>query len=109
MALQGLSLNDGQRVVFWNDPEKEFLSTVPYMNIETVTVQRRDTVSALGVKRQFERLPHDQTARVFGCRTWDCLRNRCAATSLHLAQSCWCPDHKTERCSFAPGNGTSHN
>ena len=57
-ALEKLFVEEGERVVFWNDPDKEFLG---YMNqqmfspIEDVEVLRLDKTSSLEVKLHIER------------------------------------------------------
>ena len=57
-ALEKLFTNEGERVVFWNDPDKEFLG---FMNqqmfspIEDVEVLRLDKTSSLEAKLHIER------------------------------------------------------
>jgi uncharacterized protein (TIGR02687 family) len=46
---------DGARIVFWNDPEKEFLIDVDSLQLEGVTTLRLDQESNLQVKWRLER------------------------------------------------------
>lgn len=55
-ALTRLFVDDNQRIVFWNDPEKEFVSTLPYVfPPEGVNVLRLDQVGAFEAKIRIER------------------------------------------------------
>ena len=46
---------DGARLVFWNDPDKEFVETVPSLALEGVTILRLDEMGALETKILLER------------------------------------------------------
>ena len=54
-ALTRLFNAEGQRIVFWNDPEQEFQNTLPFIMLEGVTVLRLDEVGALETKIRLER------------------------------------------------------
>ncbi len=57
-ALEKLFLEEDQRIVFWNDPDKEFadyMSEQLFSPVEGVQVIRLDQTSALEVKLQVER------------------------------------------------------
>lgn len=54
-ALERLFHEEGQRVVFWNDPEEEFQNTLPFVMLDGVTTLRLDRVGALEVKIRLER------------------------------------------------------
>jgi uncharacterized protein (TIGR02687 family) len=57
-ALERLFNEDGHRIVFWNDPEQEFLSFVnglPMFFLEGVNVLRLDRMGALEAKIRIER------------------------------------------------------
>jgi uncharacterized protein (TIGR02687 family) len=54
-GLQRLFNEDGQRIVFWNDPDQEFLSTLPFVKLDGVTTLRLDEVGALSAKICLER------------------------------------------------------
>src|SRR5207245_3607944 len=43
------------RIVFWNDPEREFLNVLPFLLLDGVTTLRLDQEPALGVKIRLER------------------------------------------------------
>ena len=45
-ALNRLFNEEGQRIVFWNDPDREFSTTVPFLELDGVTTLRLDEVSA---------------------------------------------------------------
>jgi hypothetical protein len=49
------------RIVFWNDPEREFLNVLPFLPLEGVTIVRLDREPALGVKIRLER--YDPTGK----------------------------------------------
>ena len=36
-ALERLFNEEGHRIVFWNDPEREFLNTLPFVLLDGVT------------------------------------------------------------------------
>ena len=46
---------EGERIVFWNDPEKEFQNTLPFINLDGVTTLRLNEVGALEAKIRLER------------------------------------------------------
>src|SRR5688572_2700125 len=54
-ALERLYDEEGHRVVFWNDPDKEFQNTLPFVMLDGVTVLRLDEVGALEAKVRLER------------------------------------------------------
>lgn len=54
-ALQRLFNEEGRRIVFWNDPEREFFMTVPLLELVGVTTLRLDEVAALEAKIRLER------------------------------------------------------
>ena len=54
-ALERLFYQEGQRIVFWNDPEREFQNTLPFILLNGVTTLRLDEVGALEVKIRLER------------------------------------------------------
>jgi uncharacterized protein (TIGR02687 family) len=54
-ALERLFHEEGQRIVFWNDPDREFFMTVPLVELAGVTTLRLDEVGALEAKIRMER------------------------------------------------------
>jgi uncharacterized protein (TIGR02687 family) len=58
-ALERLFNEEGQRIVFWNDPDKEFGSILPLIMIEGVTTLRLDEIGALDAKIRMERTDPD--------------------------------------------------
>ena len=54
-ALFRLFNEQGHRIVFWNDPEREFYMTVPMLELEGVTTLRLDDVGGLETKIRLER------------------------------------------------------
>ncbi|WLD11910.1 BREX-1 system phosphatase PglZ type A [Planctellipticum variicoloris] len=54
-ALDRLFNQDGQRIVFWNDPDREFLNLLPFLSLDGVTTLRLDEVGALEAKIRLER------------------------------------------------------
>ena len=54
-ALQRIFTEEGQRIVFWNDPEQEFRNTLPFLMLDGVTTLRLDQLGALEVKLRVER------------------------------------------------------
>ncbi len=55
-ALNRLFFEEGHRIVFWNDPEREFQNTFPLLDLPGVTRLRLDEVGALEAKLRIERL-----------------------------------------------------
>src|SRR5262249_3859342 len=55
IALNRLFNEEGQRIVFWNDPDREFQSTLPFIRLDGVTTLRLDEVGALKAKVRLER------------------------------------------------------
>ncbi|MCK4485408.1 MAG: hypothetical protein KAU38_01430, partial [Desulfobacterales bacterium] len=54
-ALARLFDEEGHRIVFWNDPESEFVFTLPFLNLpKGITVLRLDQVGALKLKIRIE-------------------------------------------------------
>ncbi|VTZ51180.1 conserved hypothetical protein [Methylocella tundrae] len=54
-ALDRLFRDDGKRIVFWNDPDGEFLDSLPNVRLDDVTILRLDEVGALETKIRLER------------------------------------------------------
>lgn len=54
-ALDRLFNEEGQRIVFWNDPDQEFQNTLPFVVLDGVTTLRLDEVGALDAKVRIER------------------------------------------------------
>jgi uncharacterized protein (TIGR02687 family) len=54
-ALHRVFHEENQRIVFWNDPDREFLDALPSITIDAVTPVRLDQVGALEVKIRLER------------------------------------------------------
>lgn len=54
-ALDRIFHEEDARIVFWNDPEREFLNVLPFLLLEGVTTVRLDQEPALGVKIRLER------------------------------------------------------
>ena len=54
-ALERLFNEEGQRIVFWNDPDQEFQNTLPFIMLDGVTTLRLDEVGALEAKIRLER------------------------------------------------------
>src|ERR1022692_1089002 len=54
-ALERLFNEEGQRIVFWNDPDQEFQNTLPFLLLDGVTTLRLDEVGALEAKFRLER------------------------------------------------------
>ena len=54
-ALERLFIEEGQRIVFWNDPDQEFQNTLPFINLDGVTTLRLDEVGSLEAKIRLER------------------------------------------------------
>ena len=54
-ALERLFVEEGQRIVFWNDPDQEFQNTLPFIMLDDVTILRLDQVGALEAKIRLER------------------------------------------------------
>lgn len=50
-ALERLFDKDGQRIVFWNDPDREFLNLLPFLSLDGVTTLRLDEDGALEIGR----------------------------------------------------------
>ena len=54
-ALDRLFNEEGQRIVFWNAPDQDFVMIVPRMALDGVTTLRLDEVGALEAKIRLER------------------------------------------------------
>ena len=54
-ALNRLFNEEGERIIFWNDPDQEFYMTVQLLALDGVTTLRLDEVGALGAKIRIER------------------------------------------------------
>lgn len=60
-AISGLFCNEDCRIVFWNDPEKEFQNILASLELDRVTIIQLKEVGALEVKIRVER--EDPTGR----------------------------------------------
>jgi uncharacterized protein (TIGR02687 family) len=60
-ALERLFNEEGQRIVFWNDPDREFQMILSTMEMEGVTTLRLDEIGALEAKVRIER--DEQTSK----------------------------------------------
>jgi len=65
-ALDRIFHEEGARIVFWNDPEREFLNVLPLLSFEDVRKIRLDQEASLGVKILLER--DDPTASTSSTR-----------------------------------------
>src|SRR5262245_56261669 len=54
-ALERLFHEEGYRIVFWNDPDREFTMTLPMLELDGVTTLRLDETGALEAKVRLER------------------------------------------------------
>ena len=54
-ALDRIFHQEEARIVFWNDPEREFLNVLPFLLLDGVSTIRLDQEPALGVKIRLER------------------------------------------------------
>ncbi len=54
-ALNRLFHKEGQRIVFWNDPDQEFNTMLSLLELDDVTKLRLDEVGALEAKIRIER------------------------------------------------------
>jgi uncharacterized protein (TIGR02687 family) len=54
-ALERLFVEEGHRIVFWNDPEREFQNMLPFLVLDGVTTLRLDEVGALEAKVRIEK------------------------------------------------------
>ena len=54
-GLNRLFQTEGHRIVFWNDPEREFQNVLSFLSLDGVTVLRLDEVGSLEVKIKVER------------------------------------------------------
>src|SRR5664279_369315 len=54
-ALHKLFHEEGQRIVFWNDPDHEFEIVLPLVKVEGVHVLRLDQIGAFEAKIKLER------------------------------------------------------
>ena len=53
-ALDRIFNEEGERLVFWNDPDREFQNTLPFVMLDGVTTLRLDEVGALEAKIRLE-------------------------------------------------------
>lgn len=60
-ALNKIYQDEGYRIVFWNDPEQEFLSVIPALELDGVNVLQLSEVGSLAAKILLER--EDPTGR----------------------------------------------
>lgn len=60
-GLRRLFQDEGHRLVFWNDPDREFEEILANLNLEAVTLLRLDEHPALAVKVRLEQ--EDPTGR----------------------------------------------
>ena len=78
-ALERLFIEQGNRIVFWNDPDREFQNDLRLLKLENVQVVRLDQVGALEAKIRIERdEPDSAVPAVFPDRRTG-LRRRLAA------------------------------
>jgi uncharacterized protein (TIGR02687 family) len=54
-ALDSIFQGENARIVFWNDPDREFLNIVPFLMLKDVTTLRLDQMGVLEVKLRVER------------------------------------------------------
>ena len=54
-ALDRIFTEENQRIVFWNDPEREFQNILPYLMLNNVNVIRLNEMGSLEVKIKVER------------------------------------------------------
>jgi len=54
-ALHKVFFEEDARIVFWNDPEKEFTDTLPDIHLDGVNIVRLDKVGGLEIKIKLER------------------------------------------------------
>ncbi len=54
-ALERLFNEEGHRLVFWNDPDREFQNTLPFLDLKGVNVVRLDEVGSMQAKIRIER------------------------------------------------------
>lgn len=54
-ALNRIFHEENERIVFWNDPEREFQHEVPFLNLGDVNLVRLDETGALELKCVLER------------------------------------------------------
>ncbi len=54
-ALSKLFHEDGQRIVFWNDPDHEFDMLLPALRLDGVKLLRLDQIGAFEAKLKLER------------------------------------------------------
>lgn len=64
-ALHRLFNDEGHRIVFWNDPDREFEEALPTISVDGVSILRLDQVGALSAKLQIERQQPDQKFLVY--------------------------------------------
>ena len=64
-ALDKLFQEEEGRIVFWNDPDKEFTNALPFILLEGVTTIRLDQTSALDAKLTIERTATDGRVLVY--------------------------------------------
>ena len=72
--MERLFIEEGERIVFWNDPDREFLTTVPFITIDGVTTLRLDEVGSLDAKIRLEREKPKEKRTQGGARRLACLR-----------------------------------
>jgi len=73
-ALTRLFGSEAQRIVFWNDPDREFVDMLPELTLGDVTTLRLDELGALEVKIRVDRTEPQakflsRTSRTTGCST----------------------------------------
>ena len=78
-ALERLFNEEGQRIVFWNDPDQEFQNTLPFLMLDGVTTLRLDEVGALEAKIRLERDEPDRQVPALRPHRRTRLRRRLAA------------------------------
>ncbi len=55
-ALERIFNEEGQRIVFWNDPDREFVELLDAVDVSGVSTLRLDQVGSLEAKLTLERL-----------------------------------------------------
>ena len=60
-TLDRIYKEEGARIVFWNDPDKEFQTILPALNLDGVNIIQLNELGALEVKIRVER--EDPTGR----------------------------------------------
>ena len=78
-ALDRIFHEEGARIVFWNDPDREFQNTLPFLMLDGVTTLRLDQAAALEAKIRLERDEPDRQVPAVRPDRGTRLRGRLAA------------------------------